>query len=177
MTAMPIIFATVMFDKMKMCVTTGNLLMTGAIGLFLSFAASAAATNETDFLARSFPEKVGYFARVSVKRNEAAIHGDVIDAATARYASGGSEIEWSGTAFVAPEQAFAALESLMNSYKGDGVGISSIKNVEGKVRYAVIEMPQGIVCGWVNKQRKNLFFVATGKMPVIESFMRLQTTW
>jgi hypothetical protein len=76
-----------------------------------------------------------------------------------------------------PEQAFAALESTVNSYEKEGAGISSVKNVEGKVRYAVIETPQGIVCCWVNKQCKNFFFVVTGKLPEIESFMRLQTTW
>jgi hypothetical protein len=65
----------------------------------------------------------------------------------------------------------------MRSYEKEGAGISSVRNVAGKVRYAVIEMPQGIVCCWVNKQRKNLFFVVSGKLPEIESFMRLQTTW
>ena len=38
----------------------------------------------------------------------------------------------------------------------EGVGISSV-GVKGKVRYAVIELPDGIVCSWVNKQRKDLF--------------------
>jgi hypothetical protein len=65
---------------------------------------------------------------------------------------------------------------MMNSYEKEGAGISSVKNVAGKVRYAVIEMPQRIVCCWVNKQRKNFFFVVTGKLPEIESFMRLQAT-
>jgi hypothetical protein len=55
-----------------------------------------------------------------VKKNEAAMHGDVIDAAVAKYASGASEIEWSGTEFATLEQAFAALESMMNSYEKEG---------------------------------------------------------
>ena len=144
---------------------------------WVALTANASAGTETNFLAQSFPEKIGPFARVSVSKNEAAIQGEILDAARAKYVSGASEIEWSGTQFAAPEQAFAALERMMNSYEKEGAGISSVKNVEGKVRYAVIEMPQGIVCCWVNKQRKDLFFVATGKMPEIESFMRLQTTW
>jgi hypothetical protein len=155
------------------CLRIGNALATG---LLAAFTASASPTDETSFLARSFPEKVGSFARVLVKKNEAAIHGDVIDAAVAKYASGASEIEWSGTEFATPKQAFA-LESMMNSYEKEGAGISSVKNVAGKVRYAVIELPQGIVCCWVNKQRKDFFFVVSGKLPEIESFMRLQTTW
>ena len=162
-----------------MSLTTNNLLMAVAIGFLVASSADASPIDETDFLARSFPEKVGSFARVSVKKDEAAIaiHGEVIDAAVAKYASGASEIEWRGTEFASPEQAFAALESMMNSYQKEGAGISSVRNVAGKVRYAVIEMPQGIVCCWVNKQRKNFFFVVTGKLPEIESFMRLQTTW
>jgi hypothetical protein len=160
-----------------MSLTNKNLSMAVAIGFSLASSAGASPIDETDFLARSFPEKVGSFARVSVKKNEAAIHGDVIDATVAKYASRVSEIEWSGTEFASSEQGFAPLESMMNSYEKEGAGISSVKNVAGKVRYAVIELPQGIVCCWVNKQRKNFFFVVTGKLPEIESFMRLQTTW
>jgi len=145
--------------------------------LWVALTANAATAEEANFLARSFPEKIGPFARVSVSKNEAALQGDIIDAARAKYVSDAGEIEWSGTQFAASEQAFAALERMMSSYEKEGAGISSVKNVEGKVRYAVIEMPQGIVCCWVSKKRKDLFFVATGKMPEIESFMRLQTTW
>ena len=162
---------------MEISLTTNNLLIAVASGFLVAFTASAAPADEHNSLAVSFPEKVGSFARVSAKKNETAIHGDVLDAAEAIYASGAGEIKWRGTEFASSEQAFAALESLMNSYPKEGVGISSVKNVAGKVRYAVIELPQGIVCCWVNKRRQNLFFVVTGKMPEIETFMRLQTTW
>ena len=91
--------------------------MAVAIGSLVALTGSASPIDETDFLVRSFPEKVGSFARVSVKKNKAAIHGDVVDAAVAKYASGASEIEWSGTEFATPEQAFAALESMMRSYE------------------------------------------------------------
>ena len=70
-----------------------------------------------------------------------------------------------GTEFAMPEQAFAPLESMMNSYEKEGAGISSVKNVAGKVRYAVIEMPQRIVCCWVNKQRKNSFSSSPANCP------------
>ena len=126
---------------------------------------------------RSFPEKVGPFTRVAVNKKEAAIQDGVLEAATARYVSEASEIEWSGTQFATSEQAFAAVEKMMATDEKEGAGISSVKNVEGKVRYAVIELPQSVVCCWVNKQRRNLFFVVTGKMPEIETFMKLQTTW
>ena len=112
-----------------------------------------------------------------MSKNAAAIQGEFIDAATAKYVSGSNEIEWRGTQFATSDQAFAALETMMTSHDKEGVGISSVKNVEGKVRYAVIEMPEGVICCWVNKQRRNLFFVVTGKLPEIETFMKLQTTW
>ena len=163
--------------RMKMSLTTRVIGSAVAIVFWMALTANASPVEEVNFLAKSFPEKIGPFTRVSVSKNEAAIQGDIIDAATAKYVSGASEIEWSGTQFAASEQAFAALEKMMSSYEKEGAGISSVKNVEGKVRYAVIEMPQGIVCVWVNKQRKDLFFVATGKLPEIETFMRLQTTW
>ena len=162
---------------MKFSLTTKTWLLIAAVMSLLLFAAKAKANDPTDFLAQSFPEKVGSFARISATRNAAAIRGDVIDAAVAKYATGANEIEWTGTAFSTSESAFAALEALMNSYQRPDIRISSVKNSEGKVRYAVIETPEKIICGWVNKKRRNLFFVATGKMPEIETFMRLQSTW
>ena len=144
---------------------------------WVAFVANASLVEETNFLVPSFPEKIGPFVRVSATKVEAAIRGDVLDAAKAKYVSGAREIEWSGTQFAAPEQAFAALTTIVTSYEKEGAGISSVKNPEGKVRYAVIEMPEGVICCWVHKQRKNLFFVVTGKLPEIETFMRLQTTW
>jgi len=147
-------------------------------GLFWAASTTIAAPADTaNFIARSFPEKVGPFARVEVTTNDAAIQGDVMGTATAKYVSGATTIEWTGTQFAAPDQAFAALETMIKSHEGEGVGISSVKNVEGKIRYAVIETPEGITCCWVNKQRQNFFFVATGKQPEIETFMRLQNTW
>ena len=162
---------------MKMSLTTRVIGSAVASMFWVALIASASAGEATNFLARIFPEKIGPFARVSVTKNEAAIQGEILDAVTAKYVSDASEIEWSGTQFATSEQAFAALEKMMTSHQKEGVGISSVKNVEGKVRYAVIEMPDRVVCCWVNKQRKDLFFVATGKLPEIESFMRAQTTW
>ena len=143
----------------------------------MAFVANASPVEETSFLARSFPDKIGPFTRVSASKNDTAIQGEILDAATAKYASEGGEIEWLGKQYAAAEQAFAALERMMVSYEKEGAGISSVKNVEGKVRYAVIELPESMVCCWVNKQRKDLFFVVTGKLPEIETFMKLQTTW
>jgi hypothetical protein len=160
-----------------MSLTIHNFLGAVVIGTLAMFAGSASTAAEHSSLASSFPERVGSFTRISVKKNEAAIHGEVIDAAVAKYAAGASEIEWSGTEFATSDQAFAALEGMINSYPKEGVGISSVKNVAGKVRYAVIELPHGIVCCWVNKRRQRFFFVVTGKLPEIETFMRLQTTW
>ncbi|MEP6685982.1 MAG: hypothetical protein ABJB22_04325 [Verrucomicrobiota bacterium] len=160
-----------------MRLTTKYLKTVFAISLLLALASIALAIEEGSFLARSFPEKIGDFARVSVKKDDAAIRGDVTDAAIAKYAAGASEIEWRGMAFFTSEEAFAALERTMNSYNAEGVKFHSVKNVEGKVRYAVIETKEKIVCCWVNKQRKNLFFIATGQLPEIESFMRAQWTW
>ena len=162
---------------MKIRLTTRVIGTAIASLLWMAFVANASPAGETSFLARSFPEKIGPFTRVSASKNDVAIQGEILDAATAKYASDGGEIEWSGKQYAAAEQAFAALEKMMVSYEREGVGISSVKNVEGKVRYAVIELPDGIVCCWVNKQRKDLFFVVTGKLPEIETFMKLQTTW
>ena len=145
--------------------------------LWMAFVANASPVEETSFLARSFPENIGPFTRVSASKDDTAIQGEILDAATAKYASEGGEIEWRGKQYTAAEQAFAALERMMASYEKEGAGISSVKNVEGKVRYAVIELPESMVCCWVNKQRKDLFFVVTGKLPEIETFMKLQTTW
>ena len=157
---------------------TTRVIGSAIVSVFLmALTVNASPVEETSFLARSFPEKVGPFTRVSVSKKEAAIQDGVLDAATAKYVSDASEIEWSGTQFATSEQAFAAVEKMMATYEKEGAGISSVKNVEGKVRYAVIELPQSVVCCWVNKQRRNLFFVVTGKMPEIETFMKLQTTW
>jgi hypothetical protein len=162
---------------MKMSLTTRVIGTAIASVLWVTFTASASPVVETSFLARSFPEKIGPFTRVSASKNEAAIQGEILDAATAKYVSDAGEIEWSGTQYASSEQAFAALERMMAAHEKEGTGISSVKNVEGKVRYAVIEMPDGMVCCWVNKQRKDLFFVVTGKLPEIETFMKLQATW
>jgi len=163
---------------MKIRLTTRVIGTVVASVLWMAFVANASPVEETSFLARSFPEKIGPFTRVSASKNDTAIQGEILDAATAKYVSDGGEIEWSGRQYAAVEQAFAALERTMASYeKEEGVGISSVKNVEGKVRYAVIELPESMVCCWVNKQRKDLFFVVTGKLPEIETFMKLQATW
>ena len=74
--------------------------------LWVALTANAASVEEVNFLARSFPEKIGPFARVSVSKNEAAIQGEIIDAAIAKYVFGASAIEWSGTQFATSEQAF-----------------------------------------------------------------------
>ncbi len=148
-----------------------------ASALCAGFIANAAAAEETNSLAQSFPERVGEFARVAVRKNDAAAQEGGRESATAKYMSGTSTIQWTGTQFAAPEQAVAALERMINSYEGEGAGISSVKNVEGKIRYAVIETPQRTICCWVNKQRKDLFFVVMGQQPEIETFMHSQTTW
>ena len=146
-------------------------------GIFGVFVTSACAVDQDQPLASIFPEKIGAFQRVSASKNDSAIQGNVLDAASAKYVSGPSEIGWQGTRFATPDQAFEALENMRSSFEKAGAGVSSIKNVEGKVRYAVIETTDGVVCCWVNKQHKNLFFVVTGKLPAIEGFMRAQTTW
>jgi hypothetical protein len=145
--------------------------------IFALLLPTAASAEDPPALASIFPEKVGTFQRVSASKNDSAIHGDIVDAATSKYVSGASEIGWQGTRFATSDQAFEALEKMRSSFEQAGAGISSVKNVEGKVRYAVIETADGVVCCWVNKQYKNLFFVVTGKLPEIEGFMRAQTTW
>lgn len=144
---------------------------------WLTWTANAGPSGATGFLEPSFLDKIGPFSRVSVSKNEAAIQGEVLDAVSAKYVSGGSEIEWSGTQYAAPEQAFAAVERMTAAAEKNGAGVSSVKNVEGKVRYAVMEFPEGVICCWVSKHRKDLFFVAHGKLAEIDAFMRAQATW
>jgi hypothetical protein len=148
-----------------------------ASALCAGLVANAAAAEEPNSLAQSFPERVGPFARVAVRKNDASAQEGGRESATAKYMSGTSTIQWTGTQFAAPEQAVAALEQMIKSYEGEGAGISSVKDVEGKIRYAVIKRPQRAICCWVNKQRKDLFFVVMGQQPEIETFMRSQTTW
>jgi hypothetical protein len=164
---------------MKIRLTTRTIRIAAFCAISLLVTANAAQGGEDtkNFIAGIFPEKVGPFTRVSVSRNETAIQGEVLDAASAKYVSDAGAIEWSGTQFASAEQAFAAVEKMMAEHQREDIGISSVKNPEGKVRYAVIEMPDGMICCWVNKQRKDLFFVVTGKMPEIETFMRAQMTW
>jgi hypothetical protein len=163
---------------MKISLTTRTIAIAAGCAIWLLLIANAApADDPKNFIAHIFPEKVGPFTRVSVNRNEAAIQGEILDEASAKYASDAGAIEWTGTQFANSEHAFAALEKVMASHQREDIGISSVKNAEGRVRYAVIEMPEGMICCWVNKERKDLFFVVTGKLPEIETFMRAQMTW
>ena len=162
---------------MKISLTIRIIGSAALCAICLVLTANAAHAGETNFLAGSFPEKIGSFTRVSVSRNEAAIQDGILDTASAKYVSEAGDIEWTGTQFATSEQAFAAVEKMMAEHQREDIGISSVKNPEGKVRYAVIEMPDGMICCWVNKQRKNLFFVVSGKLPEIETFMRTQMTW
>jgi len=163
---------------MKISLTTRTIGIAAGFAIWLLLTANVAPAEDTkNFIARIFPEKVGPFTRVAVSRNKAAIQGEILDEASAKYISEAGDIEWTGTQFATSEQAFAAVEKMMASHQREDIGISSVKNPEGKVRYAVIEMPDGMICCWVNKERKNLFFVVTGKLPEIETFMRAQMTW
>jgi hypothetical protein len=60
---------------MEMSLTTNNLLMAVAISSLMVFTANAAPADGHNYLASSFPEKVGPFARGLGKTNETAIHG------------------------------------------------------------------------------------------------------
>ena len=101
-----------MMWRMKMSLTTRVIGSAVASVLWMAVSASASPPEETSFLARSFPEKIGPFTRVSASKNADAIHGEILDAATAKYVSDAGEIKWSGTQFATAEQAFSALETM-----------------------------------------------------------------
>ena len=139
-------------------------------------APDAAAANKP--LDQSFPDKVGTYARSSVKKNAAGISGDATDSAEAKYTAGSGDITWTATAFGTPEQAIAMLATTLENFKKEGAKTgNAINNAEGKVRFAAVETKDGPTYCWVNKKQKNVMYVVTGKAPDISKFVEAQTTW
>jgi hypothetical protein len=126
-----------------------------------------------------FPEKVGDFARLSVQPNNAGLYNDVVDSAVAKYAVGPTEITWTATAFTTPEGAFANLETTVASAEKEGAKIQmSVKNTDGKMRFAALEEKRGWAYYWVSKKNRNLFFVVSGRtMAAAKKFVELQQNW
>src|SRR6188474_1861605 len=103
---------------MRTSLTTTIIARVAFCAIWLAIAVSAAqGGEETNFLAGSFPEKIGSFTRVSVSRNEAAIQDGILDTASAKYVSEAGDIEWTGTQFATSEQAFAAVEKMMAEHQ------------------------------------------------------------
>ena len=153
-------------------------LIAATAAAFLLVAAGASAQTPAAAskpLDQSFPEKVGTFARTAVKKSTAA---DATDSAEAKYNAPAGEITWTAAAFASPEKAMAALDSTIASLtKAGGKVATGINNAEGKVRFAVLETPQGPTYCWVNKKEKTVMYTVTGKAPDVSKFVELQTTW
>ena len=147
----------------------------------LSNAASAQATDTAAAskpLDQSFPDKVGTYARASVKKNDAGVTGAATDSAEAKYTASSGEITWTATAFGTPEQAIAMLATTLDKLKASGAKTGqAINNAEGKVRFATLETSQGPAYCWVNKKQKNILYMVTGKAPDGSKFVEAQTTW
>jgi len=149
-----------------------------AASLLIGFSsiATAQTADATKPLDQSFPDKVGTYARSSVKKSTAS--GGASDAAEAKYTAPSGDITWTATAFATPEEAMAMLTSTLDKMKADGGKVATgINNAEGKVRFAAVEAKGGPTYCWVNKKQKNIVYVVTGKAPDLSKFVEAQTTW
>jgi hypothetical protein len=155
----------------------GAALAAAVASLFVLFAAGVSAQAPAKPLEQTFPETVGTFARSAVKKATASAP-DATDSAEATYTAPSGEITWTAAAFATPEKAHAALDSAITGLtKAGGKVASSINNAEGKVRFAVLETPQGPTYCWVNKKEKTVMYTVTGKAPDVSKFVELQKTW
>ena len=147
------------------------------VAVFATTASAQTAAPASKPLDQSFPEKVGTFARTAVKKSTASA-ADAADSAEAKYSAPSGDITWTATAFSAPEKAQATLDSTIAGLtKAGGKVATGINNAEGKVRFAVLETPQGPTYCWVNKKEKTVMYTVTGKAPDVSKFVELQTTW
>jgi hypothetical protein len=105
---------------MKMILTTNNLMMAVATGLFRGVHGKRITDRLNRFSRGQFSGERRFFRAGLGEKNEAAMHGDVIDGAAAKYASGASESNGAERNSPRWSKPSPRLESMMNSYEKEG---------------------------------------------------------